>query len=128
MRRITSRYDRAKKLLACHSLVSLSNPDLRDILGIDRWQRRVQGSWIERSIHSRWEKDQGHALDRLDMQLQCRKRRFTASLHIVQVDQDRDRALTSVGGETASILLVQVERIKVLIVLLRRKVATDCGE
>lgn len=92
----------------------LPNPNLRNVLGINRRLRRVQGHLIQHSMNGSGEKDQGHALLWLNAQIQTGEMGTSALLDIVQVNQDCNGTLTTIGCKSSAIFLVQVEGIKVL--------------
>ena len=51
-------------------VISLTNPHLGDILDIDRWHGGVQGHLIEHTVNGSGEKDQSHAPDGLDIEVE----------------------------------------------------------
>lgn len=127
---------RVQALAALSVVIPLTDPDLRDELGVDRWQGRMQGSRIEMPIHGCRKEYQGRSLGGLDFQGflaadaldQLRKGRVASAGNVVQVNQDRHRPLAPVGRETGPILLVGVESIKVRHVLLAIEVSSNLWE
>lgn len=126
-----------------HLLIPLTDPDLRDKLGIDRRQGRVEGSGIEVSVDGGRKKDKGGSSRGPDLELlvrgasvlvvlvlvlspfQLRKGRVTAAGDVVQVHQDGDGPLAPVGREAGPVGLVHVEGVVVRKVLLGGEVAAD---
>lgn len=92
----------------------LPNPNLGHVLGINCWQCRMQGHLIQDSMNGGGEKDQGHALFGLDLQVQTGEMGTSALLDIVQVNQDSNGTLSTIGGKSSTIFFVQIEGIKVL--------------
>jgi len=122
-------------------VIPLSNPDLRDKLGIDRRQGCVEGSRIEVPVYGCRKKDQRGSLGRLDLQLllaivvlaslmprQLRKGRVPTAGHVVQVNQDGHGSLSPVGRKACPISLVDVKGIVVGKVLLGVQIASHLRE
>lgn len=122
-------------------LIPLSNPDLRDKLGIDGRQCRVQRPRIEVPVHGGRKKDQRGSFRGLDLQLrlpivvlssllshQLRKRRVPTAGNVVQINQDRHGPLSPVGRKAGSVRLVDVKGIVVGKILLGVQIASHLRE
>jgi hypothetical protein len=74
----------------------------------------MQGSAIQGSIDGGREKDQGHALAGLDLQVTRGKARRSSLRHVVQINQNRDGALATIRGKPATILFFHIKGIVML--------------
>lgn len=107
-------HDLGKSFAGLSGIMALSNPYLRDILGIDGGHGGVEGHPIEHAVNGGGEKDEGHALSRLNIQVERGKAGGAPTSHVVEVEQDSNCALTAVGGKAKTVFRAQVEGVVVL--------------
>ena len=78
------------------AVIGLPDPYLRHVFGIDRWQGGVQGSFVQDAIGGGGKKHECHALFGLYRKVKDWKGCMTTLFYVVQIHQDRHRALTTV--------------------------------
>lgn len=77
---------------------------------------------VQEAVEGGRKKNDGRAPDRLDLQAEGWEGGGPAPGNVVEVNEDRDGALTSVRGEPAPILVAEIKGVKMLQVLLAREI------
>ena len=104
---------------------ALPNPYLTHIFCINCRQGSMQGHLIQQPVHSGWKEYYSCSLPRLDLQTQSWKGRCSSLIDIIEIHQHSNSPLSAIRSKPSSIFIRQVERIKVLQVLLAGKVAPN---
>jgi hypothetical protein len=93
---------------------TLANPHLRNVLGINGRERRVQGPLVQVPVDGRRKEDDGRSLAGGHLQVHDRKFRLSALDAIVEVYQNGHDPLATVLGKSPSVFVAQIECVKVL--------------
>jgi hypothetical protein len=102
-------------------VAALSDPDLGDELNVHGGQGRMEGPGVQSPIHGSGEEDEGRPPNGRHLETKGRKGGLATPGNVVQVYQDGDGALATIGSESPAILLFQVEGVVVLQTMMEGK-------
>lgn len=96
------------------AVICLPYPNLRHELDVYGREGSMQCAFVQKSVHGSGKEYQRRASPRRHLKVQSWKLRLPAIDAVVQIHEHRHDSLTPIGGEPPSVVVAQIEGVKVL--------------